>query len=122
MNISEFSKLNNFPLKKSHYEFSKLRKNISRFVPVLNFEKLGFLRSIILFDDATVGLKIASTMSSFSVNNSIRLDSGLFVEYVFFSVEEKELFIASLIKKNVSFKHFAVDCILKQEGFITDWI
>lgn len=118
LNVSDFSKKRGVCEKKAHYEFGKLKKNVRKFVPILNFELLGFSRLIILFHDASQGLAITSKFNSYSINNLTRLDTGLFVEYVFFSVYDKKMFIKSLKRRNIDFDFFSVEDVLKQEGSI----
>ena len=115
-NLSSFSRERGVSLKKVHYEFNKLRGGFDKFVPFLDFELLGFKRLIVIFDDAVEGLALVSKVMPFYVNNSIRLDSGLFVEYVFMSSDEQLSFLSKLNERGVSFKYYFVDEVLKQEG------
>lgn len=118
-NLSLFSKINGYPLKRVHYEFSKLkRKNIKRFVSFVDFEKLGFVRFVVFFNNASDGLFVQSSFKSYFVNNSSRLDSGLFLECVFFSLEDSKEFFSDLSNKGVSYDYFPVLSVLKQESFI----
>jgi len=119
--LTDYSKKNGLSVKKVHYEYDKIKKNnVAKFVSVLDFESLCFYRIIIIFHDAIEGLAISSLIKPFYVNNSIRLDSGLFVEYIFFFKNEIEEFLQELNKQNVSFFQFHVDKIIKQEGFLLD--
>lgn len=118
LNISDFSKKRGVCEKKMHYEFGKVKKDIHKFVPILNFELLGFFRLLVLFHNSAQGLAVISNFKPYYVNNSVRLDNGLLAEYVFFSKYDQTIFIKSLKKKKVDFDHFSVDKVLKQEGSI----
>ena len=116
--LSDFSNKNNIPQKKAHYEFSCVKQDIDKFVSVLDFEALGFVRLIVLFHDARDGFFVCSSPFGSSINNSSRLDFGLLVECVFFCSDDLNSFLSFLKSKNFIFDYFFVDKLLKQEGFV----
>ncbi|MCC7574602.1 hypothetical protein KO361_03340 [Candidatus Woesearchaeota archaeon] len=118
LSLSSFSRNKGVSVKKAHYEFGKVKKDVTKFVSVIDFESLGFKRLIIFFLDAVQGLVVSSRFKPFLVNNSVRLDKGLFVEYLFLSVDEQKLFLKDLKRKKISFEYYLVDSVIKQEGFI----
>lgn len=116
--LSDFSRKQNLSVKKIHYEYGKIKRDsINKFVPVIDFEALGFTRLIVIFHDATEGLEVSSKFKSFFVNNSVRLDTALLVEYLFFFVEEQELFLKEIRQRNVVFDYYFVEEVVKQEEF-----
>lgn len=117
-NLSKFSRDKGVSAKRVHYEFGKVKKDVDKFVSFLDFEALGFKRLIVFFLDAVEGLAISSNIRPFFINNSVRLDNGLFVEYVFFSDDELNDFLNILNKKNVKFENYFVKEVLKQECFM----
>ena len=92
-NLTKFSKKKEISTKKVHYEYNKLKENVEKFVPVIDFEALGFKRIIIIFHKALEGIKYSTNKNNFFVNNSTRLDRGLIVEYIFFLETEQEKFL-----------------------------
>ena len=116
--LTEITKNNNYSLKKVHYEYDKIKQNIEKFVSILNFEELGFKRLIIIFHDAKEGLTITAKQKTGFINNSIRLDKGLFVEYIFYLETEKNQLIQELKRNNIKFNHYPIEEIIKQESFI----
>lgn len=116
--LSEFSRENNFSVKKVHYEYNKFKKEgVCKLAPLINFEKLGFFRVLFFFKNSADALAFISKKCSFFINNSFRLDNGLFVECVFFTLGEREDFIFEIKKRGLSFELFDVEEILKQEDF-----
>jgi len=117
--ISDFSKKNGVSSKKTHYEYNKIKKEtITKIVPLLDFELLGFKRMLLLFEDATEGLTMSATLKNHYLNNSMRLNQGLLVEYVFFFQEEAKDLLSELKKRKISFSYFFVKDVLKQESFM----
>lgn len=117
-NLSHFSRKKGISIKKSHYEFSKIKKDVDKFVSFLDFEALGFIRMLVIFFDAVEGLTFSSTFKPFFINNSVRLDTGLFVEYIFFSKDEQQEFLDILKKKKIRFDNYFVEEVIKQECFL----
>jgi len=118
-NLASFSKFKKINNKKVHYEYRKIKKEFDKFVPVLDFEKLGFKRMFVLFHDAIEGLTFCSKSRKFFINNSFRLNKGLLVEFIFFFEEEKQYFLNFIKKNKLSFEYYLINDVLKQEEFIS---
>lgn len=117
-NITEYSRKHKTNPKQTHYKYKKIKENIKKYTTLLNLEKLGFKRTIIIFKNPTEGLATISK-NSFYINNATRLDTGLLIEYISINEEEQKKFIQDLKNKKIEFTHHDVQEILKQEETLT---
>lgn len=118
LNITSYAKKTKTNPKKTHYNYTKIKQNIKKYTTLLNLEKLGFKRTIIIFKNPTEGLATISK-NSFYINNATRLDTGLLIEYISINEEEQKKFIQDLKNKKIEFTHHDIQEIIKQEETLT---